>query len=75
MTKIQAYFPEELYQQAVLDAKINNQNFSEFLRIAVENYLRTKPKTKKPKINVISLKNRKVENYSGKIKQIYDHKL
>jgi|694.fasta_scaffold28847_10 hypothetical protein len=58
MTKLQAYFPDDLYLELKLQAKRENVNFSQLLRTISKNYL-----AKKVKVNPLAkIKPMKVEN-------------
>lgn len=58
MTKLQAYFPDDLYLELKLQAKRENVNFSQLLRTISKNYL-----AKKVKVNPLAkIKPIKVEN-------------
>jgi metal-responsive CopG/Arc/MetJ family transcriptional regulator len=74
MTKIQAYFPEELYLEAQLVAKKEDTNFSELLRKIVQNYLNQKKPANTKKIKTVTFKNLGQTNAAITHNDIYDLK-
>ena len=73
MIKTQIYIPDDLFEKAKINAKTKGiKNFSQYVRDLLIADMKKKPKTKKPNIKIVKLKNRGVTNIATNHNDIYE---